>query len=267
MIKGVNIWCFPAGTPIPKVLEQARAAGFASVEVALGPNEQLNADTSDAKLRSLRRQADDLGIEISSVVSQSGWRWPLLTRNSAELAEAKRLTRESLRIARKLGAGTLLVVPGVVSPDMPYDEAYTRCLEVLIELSSDAAKAGVSLGVENVGNKFLLSPLEMAALIDQVDSPFVGVFFDTGNVLPTGYPEQWIRILGHRLKYIHMKDSRAGRDCGLLDGDVNWPAVMRALRGAGYNGHLTAEVGPVNAAFPEFLLQKTSLALDKMLTL
>jgi len=272
MKKGVSIWCFPAGTTLPEAMKKARETGFQGLEVALGTSEQLEASAADAKVRGLRRKAEALGIEIASVVSQSGWEWPLITRDRKAYAEAKRLTRESLRVARLLGAKTLLVVPGTVNEKMPYNEAYKRCREALSELAPEAEAAGVVLGLENVWNRFLLSPLEMARLLDEVNHPSVGAFFDVGNVLVYGFPEQWIRILGGRIKHVHVKDFRLVIGnihgfCGLLEGNVNWAEVMSALREIGYEGHLTAEVGPPHPEFPDHLLRMTSQALDRILTL
>jgi hexulose-6-phosphate isomerase len=272
MKKGISIWSFAPGTPLPVAMKKAREVGFHSLEIALGPNEQLDISASDAKARGLRRKAQALGLEIPSIVSQSGWNWPLLTRDAKEYKEAKRVTVESLRIARALGAKTILVVPGRVTESMPYDEAYERCKQALIELAPEAKAAGVSLGIENVWNKFLLSPLEMARLIDEVHSSFVGAFFDVGNVLVNGYPEQWIRILGKRIKHVHVKDfSQFVSDLngfrGLLDGNVNWPEVMKALKEVGYKGHLTSEVCGPNQFAPDHLLYTTSKALDKILSL
>jgi L-ribulose-5-phosphate 3-epimerase len=272
MKKGASIWMFPPGTSLPEAMKLAQKAGYKGLEPALGPNEQLDISATDSKVRGLRRKAEALGIEIASLVSQSGWNCPLLTRDKKEYAEAKRQHKQSLRVARLLGAKTILVVPGRVTETMPYDEAYDRTRQALIELAPEAKAAGVVLGVENVWNKFLLSPLEMARLIDEVNSPFVGAFFDVGNVLVNGYPEQWIRILGKRIKHVHVKDfsnfvSDINGFRGLLDGSVNWPEVMKALREVGYKGHLTSEVCGPNPIAPEHLLYSTSKALDKILSL
>src|SRR5659263_668632 len=88
------------------------------------------------------------------------------------------------------------------------------------------------IGLENVWNKFLLSPIEMRDFIDKIDSSYVGAYLDVGNVINTGYPEQWIRILGKRIKKVHFKDFRksVGTLSGFVDllaGDVDYPEVMK----------------------------------------
>ena len=130
-----------------------------------------------------------------------------------------------------------------------------------------AQEYSVAIGVENVWNKFLLSPLEAARFIDDIGHPWVQFFFDVGNVLTFGYPEQWIRILGKRIRKVHIKDFQTGPHVftTLLNGDVNYPAVTAALREVGYDGYLIAEVGPTNRGFPTYLIEETSRAMDKIL--
>src|SRR5205085_9556207 len=139
---------------------------------------------------------------------------------------------------------------GRVNEKTPYDVAYDRQLRALQELRADAERRRVNIGLENIWNKLLISPLEFRAFLDEVGSPYVGCYFDTGNVLLYGYPEQWIRILGSRVKKIHFKDFafRSGdRGPGrsgsfewtqLMAGQVDWPAVMRAIRAIGYDDYV-----------------------------
>ncbi len=132
-----------------------------------------------------------------------------------------------------------------------------------------AESLGVCLGIENVWNKFLLSPVEMRDFIDECESPMVGAYVDTGNVMAYGFPEQYLRILGRRVCKIHAKDFRvsAGNMDGfvmLLEGDVNWPAVMAALRDIGYDGPLTAEYGPYKHG-PETTLRHACASLETII--
>jgi L-ribulose-5-phosphate 3-epimerase len=123
--------------------------------------------------------------------------------------------------------------------------------------------------LENVWNRFLFSPLEMRAVLDAVASPRVGARLDTGNLLAFGYPEQWIRILGHHIGEVHLEEYRqsvGGVDgfVGLLEGYVDWPKVMAALGEIGYNGFLTAEVFPYRH-HGDAILRHTSESMDRIL--
>ena len=171
-----------------------------------------------------------------------------------------------------MGTDAYLFVPGAVDvfflPDgevVPYDVCYQRATDSIFQIAPTAEKLGVSIAVENVWNKFLLSPLEMRSFIDQFHSRNVGAYFDVGNVLLTGYPEQWIRILGSRIKRIHIKDFK--RSIGtidgfvdLLEGDVDFEAVKKALAEIGYDGFVTAEMLPFVPGRPK----KTAKAMKQI---
>ncbi|MDN5276055.1 MAG: L-ribulose-5-phosphate 3-epimerase [Clostridiales bacterium] len=150
------------------------------------------------------------------------------------------------------------------------DVAYERALEAFMQLKEEAEATKVSICLENVWNKFLLSPLEMRDFIDKINSPYVGVYLDVGNVIYTGYPEHWIRILGKRIKKVHFKDFR--RKVGtlegfvdLLAGDVNFPEVMQAFKEVGYDDYVTAEMIPNYTHYTNQIIYNTSKSMDRIL--
>jgi hexulose-6-phosphate isomerase len=181
-------------------------------------------------------------------------------------------TKKALQITSWLGADAYLLVPGAVDvfflPDaeiIPYDVCMKRAVEFVSKLVSTAEKCKVHICIENVWNKFLLSPLEMRDFIDSFKSEFVGSYFDVGNVLLTGFPEQWINILGKRIKRVHIKDFKksfgtAEGFVDLLEGDVDFEAVKKALKEIGYDGYATAEMLPYQQGRPE----KTIAAMKKI---
>jgi hexulose-6-phosphate isomerase len=265
MKTGINQWAFPCGVTTEQALDLAKKAGFETFEACVDEEGPLRLDATEADATAIRRRADKLNIEITSVGSGMGWKYPLSSPDPAVRELGKEAVATSLRIARWLGADTVLVVPGLVTPDVPYDLALENALTSIEALAPAAEQLQVSIGLENVWNKFLLSPIEMRGFIDQCESAYVGAYFDIGNILPYGYPEQWIRILGKRIRKVHAKDFRAstGNLDGfvmLLEGDVNWPEVMAALREIGYNGALTAEFSPYKHA-PEVLLRHAHASL------
>ena len=168
------------------------------------------------------------------------------------------MVTRAMDIASSIGSHGVLVIPGYVglpwvagggTDGVPYDVAYHRTVASLRALAEHAEAASVSIYIENIWNMFLLSPLEMRSLLTDVGSPHVGALLDTGNVTLFGYAEQWIRILGPLLREVHLKDFRraVGTVEGfvpLLAGDVNWVAVIDALKSIGFGGYLIAEVFP-----------------------
>lgn len=244
---GINRWTLPPDLSLASCFTLCHEVGFDSVEINIAKDGELHLGVSEADVKAIRTAADKAGVALLSVSTGLGWQYPLTSPDEATRKQAKECIRKQLQAAQWLGASTILVVPGIVTSDTAYDEAYTRAQEGLKELAADAERLGVDIGVENVWNKFLLSPLEFARFLDEIGSPRVGAYFDVGNVLVYGYPEQWIRILGDRIKKIHVKDfkNHIGNItgfCNPLQGDLPWDRVKTALQAIGYDEVVTAEV-------------------------
>ena len=244
---GLNAWAFPPNLTLPQSFKHAKAAGFDCVELNVSDSGQLTPDTDESAATSIRQSAENISLELRSLCSGLLWQSPLTANDPAVAERGREIVRKCIQLCRWLGADTLLVIPGVVTEDVPYDVAYERSLAALKEFAGHAEKMNVCIGVENVWNKFLLSPLEMRDFVDAVGSEMVGVYFDAGNVLVSGYPDHWIRILGNRIRKVHVKDfqTAVGNITGftnLLEGDVNWRAVARSLSDVGYDDVVTAEI-------------------------
>jgi hexulose-6-phosphate isomerase len=276
MKKGISVWSF-ATTDLLEIFTLARHAGFEGVELALAEDGEVNLKTSDKELMQIHRMASDHGIALYSVASGLYWKYSLSSDDAKQRDMAKSVLRKQLDTAAILACHTILVVPGAVSvgfaPELgvvDYETAYKRAEEAIKEMAPYAERQRVCIAVENVWNNFLLSPLEMRNFIDSAGSEYVGSYFDVGNVMINGYPEQWIKILGNRIKKVHFKDYRraAGGLEGFVDllaGDVNWPAVMEALTNTGYDDWVTAEMLPPYTHHPETIIFNTSNAMDKIL--
>lgn len=270
MKTGINQWAFPEGTSAEQALDWAKKIGFESFEVCVGDTGPVSLDASEREITAIRRHAERLGVAVTSVGSGMGWKYPLSSPDAAVREQGLEAARKSLQIARWLGADTILLVPGVVDAETPYDAALENALASVQLLAPLAEQLQVAVGVENVWNKLLLSPVEMRDFIDQCESEYVAAFFDIGNVVAYGYPEQWIRILGQRIRKVHAKDFRAAAHVNgfvmLLEGDVNWPAVIAALTEIGYTGPLTAEYGPYAHSL-EAMLRHVHVSLSTILAL
>lgn len=276
MKKGISIWSFPSA-PLKDSFALAKDAGFEGVEVALDATGELSTECTEQELLAIRRQADDTGIQLYSVACGLYWDYWLNDEDDAKRNKAKDIVKKQLSCASALGCESILVIPGCVNADFAdpnkvcdYEVAYNRSLEALQELKAVAEEYKVEIGLENVWNKFLLSPLEMRGFIDAIGSAYVGSYLDIGNTLANGYPEQWVRILNSRIKKVHFKDYRkaAGGLHGFVDllaGDVNYPAVMQALDEIGYDGWVSAEMIPNYTYHTEAIIYNTSLAMDKIL--
>lgn len=277
MKKGISIWSFPAGT-LAESFALAADAGFEGVEVALDEGAgEITLESTEKDLLEIKRQATQSGIELYSVASGLYWNYFLNDADEAIRSKAQDIVKKQLETAAILGCDSILVVPGCVNAEfaapgkvMDYETCYNRSLESIMKVKKYAEEYKVNIGLENVWNKFLLSPLEMRDFIDKVGSEYVGSYFDVGNTLANGFPEHWISTLGKRIKKVHFKDYRveAGGLHGFVDllaGDVNYPAVIKALDNIGYDGWVTAEMIPNYKYHTEAIIYNTSFAMDKIL--
>ena len=271
-----SYWIFDGGLdgslPIKSAMEQASKMGFEGIELGIASQGVLTHNTSQAECEEIVREAEKHGLEISGVASGESWTTSPTANDEDVRLKIIDFTQKALQITHWLGSDAYLFVPGAVEvfflPDsevIPYDVCYQRASEAISQLVPVAEKLGVAIAVENVWNKFLLSPLEMREFIDNFNSSQVGVYFDVGNVLLTGYPDQWIRILGSRIKRVHIKDFKlsVGNADGfvdLLEGDVDFEAVKQALSEINYDGYVTAEMIPFTPGRPE----KTAAAMRKI---
>ena len=271
-----SYWIFEGGLeaerPIADAMQEAKQLGFDAIELAVAGRGVLTHEATKAQCDEIVATAGRIGIEISSLASGENWTCSPTANDAAVRQRSIDFNRNAVRITKWLGTDAYLYVPGAVDvfflPDaevIAYDVCHQRASEALRQILPTAEEAGVALCIENVWNKFLLSPLEMRDFVDSFGSEMVGAYFDVGNVLLTGYPEDWIRILDGRIKRVHVKDFN--RSLGtvdgfvdLLEGDVDFRAVKEALSDIGYNGYVTAEMLPFEPGRPE----KTAQAMKEI---
>ena len=266
MKTAVSFYTFGQDVDLREACDQAKRAGYDGVELCISEGGQLNMKTGEKRLLEIRRMAEDMGLEICSVGAGE---------DEAEAAYASDIAKKQVECAQAFGADAVLIVPGWVGTNFApgivrYDRAYENAQRRLAALAPFAQAAGVSLAVENVWNKFLLSPLELARFIDEIGSEYVGAYFDVGNIIYIGYPDQWIEILGKRIKRLHFCDARGeqaglGMFVDLFEGDVDFAAVMKAVRAIGYDRWATVEFLPNYKMFPYQSIINARLSLERIL--
>jgi hexulose-6-phosphate isomerase len=282
MKKSISTWSFYGDWDLKEKMVLARDAGFAGFEPDLTEDGDLALDGNVESWKKVREMADEVGIELSGLATGLYWGANGASDDATIRAKAAHILEQQIRCAQAIGVDTILIVPAAVGVDfipdcevVPYDLAYQRATELIQNALPLAREAGVTIAVENVWNKFLLSPLEMKGFIEQFDAPHVAVYFDAGNALATGYPEHWIKILGDKIKRVHFKDYRrnVGSTDGfvdLLSGDINWDKVVAELKAAGYDSWVGAEMIPPAPFYkhaPEVLIENTSRAMDAIFKL
>lgn len=242
--KGILLGMLPKELSVEERFRMAREAGFDEMECPTVRDMAEAQEILDASRTT--------GLRVHSVMNSDHWKYPLSSGDPAEVSRSVECMEASLRNARLWGADTVLLVPAVVNPETSYSEAYRRSQKEIRKLLPLAKELGVVIAVENVWNKFLLSPLEFARYVDEFESPWLHAYFDVGNVVLFGYPQDWIRTLGKRIVKVHFKDFLFRRDAdsgqriaefvALREGEVDWPAVYTALKETGFSDTATVEV-------------------------
>ena len=231
------------GLSVREKFELLQRLGYDGVELS-SPNDLSRDEVLEAR--------DATGLPIHGVVDSVHWDKPFSHPDPDVRAAGREGLKTALADAQAYGASTVLLVPAVVNEEISYADAYQRSQEEIRQMLPLAEEHGVRIALENVWNGFLLSPLECARYIDEFESPYIGAYFDVGNIIHFGWPEQWVRILGERILKLDIKDysreaghqegAYAGFRVGIGEGDVDWPAVREALAEIGYEGWATAEV-------------------------
>jgi hexulose-6-phosphate isomerase len=251
---GITGLVTPSEWSFDELLENVKRQGYEVLEMALRDEGYFTPDTDPSELQKLPERAREAGIELVSVCPAISHRPRDVMTDDQQVREASIHTiTDCMAATRAIGTRTMLLVLGTLTPDLYYDRAYENALEALRKLAPRAEEMGVNLSIEYVWNKFLLSPLEFARFLDQVDSPSVGFYFDPGNMCAFSYPKQWVRLLADHLMAVHMKDfQRSGFEWKPLgEGDVDFPGVMRELRRTGYDGPLVSEVAASVAPYDQ----------------
>lgn len=255
--KGLVFDMVPSALSYADRFQLVRDAGFEVVQALTEPD--------DTKAAAMKHAADAAGIRIDSVMNVDHWQYPLSSSDSAVVEKSLAGMRTSLRNAKLWGADTVLLVPAVVNPQTSYRDAWMRSQAQIKKLIPLAEELKVVIAIEEVWNRFLLSPLEMAQYIDEFHSPSIQAWFDVGNVVLYGYPQDWIRTLGKRIVKVHLKDFKRKEGgyswVNLGEGDVDWPAVRAAFTEIGYSGSVIAELDGGDAAY----LRDVSQRIDRLL--
>ena len=276
MKTSASYWMFEGGLeatlPVEDAMTQAKDLGFDAIELCVASSGALTHEATQADCEAIVAKAGEIGIEIASVASGESWGCSPTDDDPAVRTRIIEFTKKALQVVKWLGTDAYLFVPGAVdvffledSPVVPYDVCYERATDAVRQILPTAESLGIKLGIENVWNKFLLSPLEMREFIDSFKSDAVGSYLDVGNILLTGYPEHWISILDKRIVRVHVKDFKksfgtAEGFVDMLEGDVDFEAVKAALAQIGYDGYITSEMLPFQPGRPE----KTAEAMKKL---
>ncbi|MGH9620323.1 MAG: sugar phosphate isomerase/epimerase family protein [Bryobacteraceae bacterium] len=276
MKKSIGDTIFPKGVTFEKGLEMLKRGRYDGIEMWLGGREWFQMNTTDAQLRELRRKIEDAGLRVSDVPNTLDWRENVSSRDPSKREAAFRHIQRQIEAAQIFNSDAILIVAGLVTSEMPYNEVYHRTMDALKKLAPDAAKAKVKIGCENCCSeqKFLLSPREFGEFLKDVDSPWVGIHLDVGNIYVDGFAEQWIEMLGPHITCVHLKDVYKHRGrcddqsvyTNIFLGDNNWRAIRDAFTKVGYDRWVVAEMEARYHYAPDQQIYDTAAAMDRVIS-
>jgi len=256
--KGVWMGMLPKSMSFQDRFKLAVDCGFEQIECPTTPDQR--------EAEQMKKASEAASLPIHSVMNMAHWKYPLSSADPAAVAQSMKGMETSLRNAKFWGADAVLLVPAVVNAETSYKDAYVRSQQQIKKLLPLAQQLKVVIAVENVWNKFLLSPLEFCRYIDEFKSPWVKAYFDVGNIILYGFSQDWIRTLGKRIVKIHLKDFKFDGKLTawvpLREGQVNWAEVYKAFGEIGYQGAATVELPGGDEAY----LKEVSRRVDLILT-
>ncbi len=255
--KGVLLSMLPKQLSYADRFKMARDVGFEVLQLPTTPDQH--------EAEEIKKAAEDAKIRIDSIMNMDHWKFPLSSSDPDVVEKSIEGMKTSLHNAKFWGAEAVLLVPAVVNPQTSYHDAWTRSQKQIRRLIPLAKELRVVIAVEEVWNKFLLSPLEFAKYVDEFRSPWIKAWFDVGNVVLYGYPQDWIRTLGKRIAQVHLKDFKRERDgykwVNLGEGDIDWAEVRKAFAEIGYSGSAVTELSGGDEAY----LRDVSSRVDRLL--
>ncbi len=270
------IYCGFAGEKKPReFIDWAAEKGLDGVELTVG--DCLSVDTTEAEAKELAAYAKAKGVGLRSFATGAGWGKWLCADDPAERAEAIEFVKKYLQLAAWMGVETVLVVPGATRvawdashAEVSYLNAWKNATASIRELVPVAEELGVNLALENVWNRFLISPMEWKLFLDQFSSKRVGIYFDAANCCLNCRPQDFPEILGSYIKAVHLKNFEES-DCAgglhgfgddLFRGVVDFKALFAALEKINYAGPCTVEMIPFSR-LPDMTMPDAALA-EKM---
>ena len=274
MKKSINAWSFPNDWDFEKVFSFAKELGFECIELNLD-NEGAHSFTFDSDEKTfahVRELIKKYGIEVQSVSTGKYWSSGAFGSDDVNKKnEAIKVMRKQIECARGIGADTILVVT-CIDNQTGYKKSFENTINTFRELEDEIKAMGINIGLENVWNRFFMSPFDVKYVLDAIDNPLVGLYLDIGNMLAFSLPEYWIEVAGKYIKKVHIKDFKkhdtfnmGGVFCDLLEGDLDCEKVIPMLKAAGYDGPLSAELFNENDAIsPETFITTIYNAIEKI---
>lgn len=254
----------------------AKELGFDFVEMSV--------DESDSRLARLdwtkKERLDvvqaiyETGIRTPSICFSGHRRYPLGSNDPKTEATSLEMMKKCIELAQDLGVRTIQLAGYDVYYEEKSPETRARFIKNLRKACDWAEEAQVILAIEIMDDPFINSIEKYLAVEKEIDSPYLFVYPDTGNV-SAWHNDLWSEFYnGHKsIAALHLKDTYAVtenskgqfRDVPFGDGCVDWEAMFAILKKTNYNGPFLIEMWSENCATVEETKQAIQVAKDFLL--
>ena len=146
-------------------------AGFTGVDI----NVRLDHDE-------VNRAQEKTGLKVHGVGGYDHWRKPCSHPDKQVRQQGRESFLGAIRDAKAYGGNSALMVPGVCNKQDSYQDAYKRSQAEIRKCLPLAEDLGIQILIETVWNGFCESPEKHRDYVDAFNSPWVGSYFDIGNM-------------------------------------------------------------------------------------
>ncbi len=218
-------------------LDAAKRAGYDFLEISIDETDGRLArlDWGAAEMDGLLAAVRETGLPIRTMCLSGHRKYPLGSRNPEIRARGMEIFEKAVRFADAAG----IRIIQLAGYDVYYEEGGPDTLAMFAENLAKgvayAARYGVMTGFETMETPFMDTVGKAMAFVQAVDSPYLGVYPDLGNLTNASvkYGHDLYRDIESgrgRLVAMHLKDTRPGvyRDLDFGDGHVDFPKGAKA---------------------------------------
>lgn len=225
----------------------AAALGIQTIEVML----QTRGEYEPEFISQLAANARNAGVRIRAIHTMAHLH-PMMDAYPRRAEEGRVMFQQGIDAAAALGAG-VIVWHGPRRDLVTTDEGWETFIHLTHDLATACGSAGITLALENVSRCALSQVrhvVRFAKRLGEIGTPKeIGFVFDPFQAAEAGAnPFMMLAAMGNRIVDVHISDysehNPSARHLPPGNGDLPWPALIRAIAGSGYSGPMMIE-GPL----------------------
>lgn len=228
-------------------LTAAGQAGYDFVEISIDESDERlsRLDWSNSERAILRRAITNSGVRIMTMCLSGHRKYPLGSHSPEIRQRGQDMLHKAIEFAGEVGLRVVQVMAYDVFYETSDEGTRSNFIEGLERGTRWAAQSGVMLGLENLDTPFVDGISKGLTIIREIDSPWLRLYPDIGNLAAAGYcPPDEVTLAKGQLLGIHVKDAlpRVIRGVPFGEGIVPFRETFQALVQSGFWGLLGVEM-------------------------